>query len=280
MRYGIAALLLFALLGAGAFWLWHTPEARHVTEPAGPATMPSVPKSNTIPAPPVAGAWSAIELRILELTNQARTRAQLNPLQREDILRKAALDHSEDMLDRHFFDHVNPSGEGPADRISRVHRTLAGTTGENIWDGSGDLYALNPDVATVIMDSWMQSAGHRANILRKEFTHLGVGVVVRGLEVRATQDFAHVRAYLNVPLPERVLAGTPVDLSTHGDPPPPEMFDLELLPEEAGRGGMKPRPIEGARLDAAPGRYRLRLYFPTSQNEFEIFGGPAVRIER
>ena len=226
------------------------------------------------------GGWSPVELGILDLTNKARAEAHLSTLQSEDVLREAAVSHSSDMLDRNFFGHVNRSGGGPEDRILRIHRTLVGITGENIWDGSGDYYVSNPELASLIVDGWMHSPGHRANILRKEYTHLGVGVVIRDLEVRATQDFARVRAYLNVPLPERVVAGTAIDLSTHGPPPPPEMFDLQHLPEGADGRAQNPMPTRDARLNAAPGHYRLRLYFPSGNNEFEIFSGPSLLIER
>jgi len=219
--------------------------------------------------------WSDVEKRILQLVNKERAAKILQPLEPEDGLRKCAILQSADMLERGFFDHVNPSGEDPSDRVSRIHRQLVGTSGENIWKASGEFYTRHPDLAGVIMDGWMHSPGHRANILRPEFTHLGVGVVIRGAEIRATQSFARVRAYLNAPLPETIAAGSPIDLSTQGQPPAAEMYSLETFRGNHLSGSQdKAQPVTGGRVNAPPGRYAVRLYFRT-QSGYSLFLGPA-----
>ena len=69
--------------------------------------------------------------------------------------------------DRDFFDHVNPDGQDPGDRLSAWSVPWV-AVGENLTRGS-----LDPSDA---MDAWMDSAPHRATILDPQFTHLGVGV--------------------------------------------------------------------------------------------------------
>jgi uncharacterized protein YkwD len=243
--------------------------------PVAPAATPAAsPKALPIQTSTEA-EWSEAEKGILQLVNKERATAKLPPLEPEDGLRKCAIAQSTDMLDRGFFDHVNPSGEDPADRVSRIHRRLVGTSGENIWKGTGGFYATHPDLAGVIMDGWMQSPGHRANILRPEFTHLGVGVVIRGGEVRATQSFARVRAYLNAPLPEIVAAGSQIDLSTQGLAPAAEMYCLETFRGNHLSGAQnQPQPVSGGSMDASPGRYAVRFYF-RNQSGYTLFLGPS-----
>jgi len=68
---------------------------------------------------------------------------------------------------RSFFDHTNPDGDGPGDRL-RAAGVNWGSYGENI--------ALGQNTPPDVMQAWMTSDGHRRNILDPSFTHLGVGV--------------------------------------------------------------------------------------------------------
>jgi uncharacterized protein YkwD len=131
-----------------------------------------------------------LEVRIWRLTNEERRKKGLAPLTQDNDLAKAARKHSDDMLQRKFFSHVNPDGKSPQDRIAPVVSQVAARTGENIWSGSGQDCSDAKVMARMIVDSWMTSPGHRANILNPNYTHLGVGVSVDGKEIRATQAFA------------------------------------------------------------------------------------------
>lgn len=153
-----------------------------------------------------------IEAEILVAVNDERSKEKLPAICLDESLRNAARSHSDDMLRRGFFDHINPSGEGPAERIGREHRQLIGFVGENIWASSGSDPAGRPALAGEIVRDWMNSPGHRENILRRGFTHLGVGVSVSGFEVRATQEFAGLQGRLAEPLPSVVRKGKDVDL--------------------------------------------------------------------
>jgi uncharacterized protein YkwD len=245
--------------------------------PSAPAGAPPVASPPTPEASRVQNQWSAVEKRVLELTNAARASARLNPLEAEDVLRECAVSQSADMIERNFFDHVNPSGEDPSDRVARIHRRLVGTSGENIWMGTGTAYSRDPELAARIVDAWMHSPGHRANILRPEFTHLGVGVVVRGEEVRATQSFARVRAYLDEPVPQTAASGTRVDLETHGGQPDAEMYALQPV-HDGGSAHPSPKPVAGASLTAKPGQYVIELYFRNRQEGYAVFFGPMVVV--
>ncbi len=252
-------------------------------EPAPNPAVDSVPPSpapNPTPAPATQptteSQWTAVEQRVFELTNVERVKAGLHPLRREDELHDSARAQSADMIARHFFDHTNPSGESPSDRIGRIARRLIGTAGENLWTGTGASFASNPDLANVIVQAWMHSPHHRENILRPDFTHLGVGVVLEGNEVRATQNFSEVKSHLKMALAPVASAGASIVFSTSDREPVPRMFDLQTASK--GQPSARPIPIENAHLPSAPGNYRLRFYFPEGKGGYSIYDGPQIAI--
>jgi uncharacterized protein YkwD len=78
------------------------------------------------------------------------------------------------MLTSQFFSHTDPeTGKSSTDRI-RDSGYLAGANGWSV----GENIAMGQATAAALMDDWMTSPGHRANILKPEFTHLGVGVTL------------------------------------------------------------------------------------------------------
>ncbi|MGW7269346.1 CAP domain-containing protein [Streptomyces sp. NPDC054864] len=103
---------------------------------------------------------------VLRLTNAERTAAGLRPLSPDPLLTVAAQNHSADMIARAFYAHTSPDGGEPWHRASAAgsgHRAI----GENI--------ACGQRTPAEVVDGWMNSPGHRANILKPSFTHLGVG---------------------------------------------------------------------------------------------------------
>lgn len=218
----------------------------------------------------------AVEKWILDLVNENRRReggGALKDLSWDDTLRDSARRHSDDMLLRGFFDHVNPDRMSPADRIARAHRRLVGLTGENIWEASGWDTSDDRRLAGQIVKDWMESPGHRENILRPEYTHLGVGVAVRGGEVRATQNFAYVRALLAEPLPEAVRDGETLSLATS---PMADRYDY-WQSDNGSRVG-DALDISDAVVRASPGSYKLRFYFK-SPGGYSIYVGPEVQVK-
>jgi uncharacterized protein YkwD len=113
---------------------------------------------------------------ILCLHNQVRAREGLPAMRENARLRRAALGHSRAMAADGFFEHTTPRGLTMVDRIMRaryVRRDQGWALGENLAWGTGSL--ATPRGA---LQAWMDSPGHRANILKRSYRELGVGVVV------------------------------------------------------------------------------------------------------
>ncbi|WP_461006033.1 CAP domain-containing protein [Streptomyces capparidis] len=108
---------------------------------------------------------------VLALTNAERARAGLPPLAPDPRLAAAAQAHSDDMAARGFYAHVTPEGRQPWDRAAAAGCSHRGI-GENIACGQRG--------PAEVVRGWMDSTGHRANILKPEFTHLGVGYAPGG----------------------------------------------------------------------------------------------------
>jgi hypothetical protein len=194
------------------------------------------------PAPPPS-ALPQVERAVFTFTNAERARHGLPPLQPDETLNAIARGHSADMLRRNFFDHTNPDGEGPGDRVARGHRQLIGESAENVWSGSG----YSPAVAEAqIVADWMASPGHRANILNQVYTHLGVGVAMDAGEIRATENFAIAVAYLIVPTPKTIRRGETLDLRTTptAGAAMPTLFDL--WSDATGKRVFGPAAVTGA----------------------------------
>lgn len=150
-------------------------------KPVPPKPLPPKPKPST-PAPtaPAPGdGHSAEEAAVVTLVNQARAQAGCGPVRANPPLAALAGAFSKDMAVRGFFDHTDPDGDTPWDRASQAG--LSGLGGENIARGQGD--------AASVMNSWMNSPGHKANILNCEFRTLGVGAHFAAGGPWWTQDF-------------------------------------------------------------------------------------------
>ncbi|WP_420833883.1 CAP domain-containing protein [Streptomyces antarcticus] len=153
-------------------------------KPPVPAPDPPkpVPPKPSVPAPtaPAPGdGHSAEETAVVALVNQARAQAGCGPVRANPPLAALAGAFSKDMAVRGFFGHTDPDGNTPWDRASKAG--LSGLGGENIARGQGD--------AASVMNSWMNSPGHKANILNCEFRTLGVGAHFSAGGPWWTQDF-------------------------------------------------------------------------------------------
>ncbi len=122
----------------------------------------------------------ADESVLLDLVNRERRKAGLRTVQLDADLRQVGRAHSGDMLGRGYFAHVNPDGFDPFDRMEAAGITYE-TAGENL--------AFAPTVE-VAHTGLMNSPGHRANILRPEFSKLGVGCADGGIRGKMfSQEF-------------------------------------------------------------------------------------------
>ncbi|MBB5786912.1 CAP domain-containing protein [Jiangella mangrovi] len=144
------------------------PEPTRTTEPEPEESQEPEPTEEPEPSDepdqPV-GGFSEREQEVLDLTNEARADEGCEPLRADDRLHEAAVLHSEDMAERDYFDHVTPEGVGPGERAERAG--YDGWGGENIAWG----YRSAEDV----VEGWMDSPGHRKNILNCDFVAIGVG---------------------------------------------------------------------------------------------------------
>lgn len=217
-----------------------------------------------------------VEKLILELVNENRRKTGggiLKDLSWDQMLQTTARNHSDDMLARHFFDHVNPDGLAAADRIALAHRQLVGLTGENIWMQSGYRPAEARKTAELIVKGWMESPAHRENILRPEYTHLGVGLSVKGDQLRATQNFALVRALVDQPVPLEVKRGGVLNFVTT---PKAEKCDFWL--STSGIRAADSFATGDGTVRVSPGVYKLRFYFRSSRG-YDIFMGPQIEVK-
>jgi len=124
------------------------------------------------------GNAGASEQEVFDLVNQERDAAGVNPLSWSDALYELAKAHSNDMCDRGFFSHVNPEGEDPSGRGRAGHAgsyTFTPCVPDPFY-GVGENIAMGQTSAQQVMEAWMNSPGHRANILNGGYTHIGVGL--------------------------------------------------------------------------------------------------------
>jgi uncharacterized protein YkwD len=143
-------------------------------------TLTAQTPDSTVPTTSASGNSSFVD-QVVTLTNQQRAAQGCSALAVNATLTSVAQAHSVDMSRRNFFDHVNPDGESPFDRMSAAgyrYRLAA----ENI--------AAGQRTPQEVVTGWMNSAGHRANILNCGLTQIGVGYATGGsYGIYWTQDF-------------------------------------------------------------------------------------------
>lgn len=110
---------------------------------------------------------TAFERQIFDLANSTRVQRGLPPLEWNEKAAAVARSHSKDMLHTNFFSHTSPNTGNMADRLQQAGIKYR-TAGKNIAHGQSD--SINAH------EGWMNSPGHRQNILNEDFKTLGVGV--------------------------------------------------------------------------------------------------------
>lgn len=141
-----------------------------------PAPTPApTPKPVPTPAPPVVQPptssqgyqLSADEQQMIQLVNQERQKVGVAPLKIDVALSRVARIKSTDMRDKNYFSHTSPTYGSPFEMMKNFGITYR-TAGENIAKHSSVIGAHT---------GFMNSDGHRANILNPSFTHIGIGIV-------------------------------------------------------------------------------------------------------
>ena len=131
---------------------------------APPVTAPPATPEPTAPPQPAPAPTEAGQ--VVDLVNAARAQAGCGALTVDDRLIAAAQGHSDDMAAKGYFSHTSQDGRSFADRVRAAGYPSPG--GENIAQGQRG--------AQEVHDAWMNSEGHRANILNCDFTGIGVGL--------------------------------------------------------------------------------------------------------
>ena len=175
VRTAVTLLVVAAVLAAGYIVprldLDAGPAGRSAVESRSDAPAHGCRDAHVLPFEDLAAAESAT-LCLLNAERRARRR---RPLRDNRQLRVAALRHSRDMVERDFFDHVNPDGLDAHRRIVRAGYRLprsGGVTGENLASAEEE-----KSTPAEIVEGWMHSPGHRRNILRPAFREIGIGIL-------------------------------------------------------------------------------------------------------
>lgn len=150
-----------------------------------PTTPPSN-DNNSNTTTPSASFIAEIEQAIFQQVNAEREKAGVPALSYNNTMQKYARIKSQDMGDRNYFAHENPEGQ-----LITVQMQKDGVSyqawGENIAYIQSS--SSNSSLASQFMTNWMNSSGHRANILSTNFSSIGIGIYKIGTTYYATQEF-------------------------------------------------------------------------------------------
>ncbi len=138
---------------------------------AGQTSTVEQPVTNQPPAEQQTTTLSAFEQKVVDLTNQERAKSGLAPLTIDTELSKVAREKSLDMSSKGYFSHTSPTYGSPFDMMKTFGITYK-SAGENI--------AMGQRTPEEVVTAWMNSEGHRKNILSANFTHIGVGYSEQG----------------------------------------------------------------------------------------------------
>jgi uncharacterized protein YkwD len=135
-------------------------------KPSPKPTRTSTPTATKTTTSAPSGGSGTAEAQVLKLTNDERAKAGCGALKTNTALTTAAEAHAGDMVDQHYFAHDSLDGRSPFDRM-KAAGYRGGAMAENIAVGYQDPAA--------VVEGWMNSAGHRKNILNCTYTVIGIG---------------------------------------------------------------------------------------------------------
>lgn len=128
--------------------------------------------------------------RALDLVNASRAEAGAPELTPDLVLNDAAQSHADDMLERNYHAHVTPDGRTPHDRFRAAGGSRWALSGENIATCSGCAPPPDAERVATFHAGWLQSPGHRENILSDAFDRFGFGIAGAPDEIYAVQTFS------------------------------------------------------------------------------------------
>lgn len=133
--------------------------------------VPPIQDDETVTPPETESAMSEFEKEVIRLVNEIRTSNGLGHLAADESLSRVARIKSQDMKDNNYFSHTSPVYGSPFDMMKQFGISYK-TAAENI--------AMGYKTPQAVVDGWMNSSGHRANILNASFNTIGVGYVAAG----------------------------------------------------------------------------------------------------
>ena len=142
-----------------------TPSTPNTTPQQKPESTPS--KPSTTPEQKPSTDFSSYQQQVLDLVNAERTKRGISALTLDSNLSSVATKKSQDMVNKNYFDHTSPTYGSPFDMMKQFGISYR-TAGENIAKGQ--------KTPQEVVTAWMNSEGHRKNILNPNFTNLGVGI--------------------------------------------------------------------------------------------------------
>lgn len=157
-----------------------------IAEEASSIPEEKIVKQAPEPPPPVIDEEFLDQLaeEVIKQTNKERQKNDLPDLVLDRTLEPIALMHSKDMLEKDYFAHENKEGCNSVCRINNAGYKYR-AVGENLFMMRG--FALDEkDAAALIVQGWMGSAGHRANILKDKYTHTAVAVAAGNKKIYIT----------------------------------------------------------------------------------------------
>lgn len=140
-------------------------------------TKPYIPPVKNTPV--VKGNMSAEEMQLVSLINAERVKQGLAPLKANNQVGNVARAHSQDMADKGYFDHYDPAGKSPFNRLN---------DGGISYRAAGENIAINTSVPNA-HNAFMNSPGHRSNVLESSYTEVGVGIIHEGTRLYVTENF-------------------------------------------------------------------------------------------
>lgn len=144
---------------------------------------PSTTTTTTTPSAAQSSATAQMEAQTRDRINAIRQQQRLQPLRQNDKLAQVARNYSRRMAEQNFFAHTSPQGDTTVDRV-RSAGIFYFEIGENLF-----MCTNFPQPVPAAVTGWMNSPGHRENILRPEYRETGVGVWRRGNTYYFTQLF-------------------------------------------------------------------------------------------
>lgn len=196
--------------------------------PAASAPVPKPPPAPAVAPGSYAGATAAllanppagtrhpgdVEADILDRLNALRHERGLGQLRHRDGLRDAARVHALRMQRDRFFAHEDPDGKGAGDRVAVVDRTgVYRTIGENL----GQIEPILAGVGRDMHEGWVNSPGHFANMIKPEFSHVGIGCAQDRRRTYCAQVFGQLAGTLDEAVPLALAPGSQTALAARLD---------------------------------------------------------------